>query len=51
VWAKTAHARRELCRGMMERSFKKVYLAIVQGILPLEKTVTIAQKIGTPAAT
>jgi hypothetical protein len=31
---------------MMERSFKKVYLAIVQGLLPLHETFTITQRIG-----
>lgn len=46
LWAKTAPARKVLCRAMMERSFKKVYLAIVQGLLPLHETFTITQRIG-----
>jgi hypothetical protein len=35
---------------MMERSFKKVYLAIVHGLLPLHETFTITQRIGACAS-
>lgn len=46
LWAKTERARKELSRGMMQRSFKKVYLAIVQGKLPVRQMLSINQKIG-----